>query len=40
MDVAQMTLISSDLTRIPEAIRLSARTVRTIRQNPVLGFHL
>ena len=38
MDVAQMTLISSDLTRIPEAIRLSARTVRTIRQNLFWAF--
>ncbi|MCD8318033.1 MAG: heavy metal translocating P-type ATPase [Paraprevotella sp.] len=38
MDVAQMTLISSDLTKIPEAIRLSARTVRTIRQNLFWAF--
>ena len=38
MDVAQMTLISSDLRKIPEAIRLSARTVRTIRQNLFWAF--
>lgn len=38
MDVAQMTVISSDLTRITEAIRLSARTVRTIRQNLFWAF--
>ncbi|MCL1822521.1 MAG: copper-translocating P-type ATPase, partial [Prolixibacteraceae bacterium] len=33
MDVAQMTIISSDLLKIPKAIRLSKLTVRTIRQN-------
>ncbi len=38
MDVAQMTVISSDLTKITEAIRLSARTVRTIRQNLFWAF--
>ena len=38
MDVAQMTIISSDLTRIPEALRLSAMTVRTIRQNLFWAF--
>ena len=38
MDVAQMTLISSDLRKIPEAIRLSVRTVRTIRQNLFWAF--
>ena len=38
MDVAQMTVISSDLSKIPEAIRLSARTVRTIRQNLFWAF--
>ena len=38
MDVAQMTLISSDLRKIPEAIRLSAATVRTIRQNLFWAF--
>jgi Cu2+-exporting ATPase len=38
MEVAQMTVISSDLTKIPEAIRLSKRTVRTIRQNLFWAF--
>ena len=38
MDVAQMTIISSDLCKIPEAIRLSAATVRTIRQNLFWAF--
>ena len=38
MDVAKITLISSDLTKIPEAIRLSALTVRTIRQNLFWSF--
>ena len=38
MDVAKITLISSDLTKIPEAIRLSALTVRTIRQNLFWAF--
>lgn len=38
MDVAQMTVISSDLTKITEAIRLSARTVRTIHQNLFWAF--
>ena len=33
IDVAQMTIISADLAKIPAAIRLSALTVRTIRQN-------
>lgn len=33
MDVANMTIISSDLTKIPEAIRLSKSTVATIKQN-------
>ena len=33
MDVAKMTIISSDLTKIPEALRLSRLTARTIRQN-------
>ncbi|MDR0744332.1 MAG: heavy metal translocating P-type ATPase [Tannerella sp.] len=36
--VAQMTIISSDLTRIPEAIRLSELTVTTIRQNLFWAF--
>lgn len=38
MDVAKITLISSDLTKIPEAIRLSVLTVRTIRQNLFWAF--
>ena len=38
MDVAQMTIISSDLRKIPEAIRLSKQTVRTIRQNLFWAF--
>lgn len=38
MDVAQMTIISSDLTKIPEALKLSALTVRTIRQNLFWAF--
>jgi Cu2+-exporting ATPase len=33
MDVAKMTLITSDLGSIPKALKLSAQTVRTIRQN-------
>src|SRR5690606_2224416 len=33
MDVAKMTIISSDLTKIPQAIRLSKQTVATIKQN-------
>src|SRR5690606_38799586 len=32
MDVAKMTIISSDLKKIPEAIRLSKQTVATIKQ--------
>lgn len=38
MDVAQMTIISSDLNKIPEAIRISRQTVRTIRQNLFWAF--
>lgn len=38
MDVAQMTIISSDLSKISDAIRLSGRTVRTIRQNLFWAF--
>ncbi|MBQ8501673.1 MAG: copper-translocating P-type ATPase [Bacteroides sp.] len=38
MDVAQMTIISSDLRKIAEAIRLSRLTVRTIRQNLFWAF--
>ncbi len=38
MDVAKMTIISSDLQKVPAAIRLSAQTVRTIRQNLFWAF--
>lgn len=38
MDVAKVTIISSDLTKIPEAIKLSKLTVRTIRQNLFWAF--
>ncbi len=38
MDVAQMTIISSNLTKIPEAIRLSKLTVSTIKQNLFWAF--
>lgn len=38
MDVAKMTIISSDLLKIPEAIRLSKSTVRTIKQNLFWAF--
>lgn len=38
MDVAKMTIISSDLTKIPEAIRLSRHTVATIHQNLFWAF--
>jgi Cu2+-exporting ATPase len=38
MDVAKMTLISSDLVNIPKAIRLSRKTVLLIRQNLFWAF--
>lgn len=38
MEVAKMTIISSDLLKIPKAIRLSGRTVSTIRQNLFWAF--
>ena len=38
MDVARMTIISSDLRRIPVAIKLSRYTVATIRQNLFWAF--
>lgn len=38
MDVAAMTIISGDLTKIPLAIRLSRLTVRTIHQNLFWAF--
>ncbi len=38
MDVAKMTIISSDLNKIPQAIKLSKQTVATIRQNLFWAF--
>lgn len=38
MDVAKMTIISSDLTKIEQAIRLSKQTVSTIKQNLFWAF--
>ena len=38
MDVAKMTIISSDLAKIPQAIRLSKHTVATIKQNLFWAF--
>jgi Cu2+-exporting ATPase len=38
IDVAKMTIISSDLKKIPEAIRLSKATVATIKQNLFWAF--
>ncbi len=38
MDVAKMTIISSDLLRIPKAIKLSKHTVAAIRQNLFWAF--
>ena len=38
MEVAKMTIISSDLAKIPKAIRLSRYTVNTIRQNLFWAF--
>lgn len=38
MDVAKMTIISSELTKIPQAIRLSKQTVATIKQNLFWAF--
>ncbi|WP_251622172.1 heavy metal translocating P-type ATPase [Odoribacter lunatus] len=38
MDVAKITLMTSDLNAIPEALRLSRRTVKTIRQNLFWAF--
>jgi P-type Cu2+ transporter len=38
MDVAMMTLLSSDLLAVPRAIHLSDRTVRTVRQNLFWAF--
>lgn len=38
MDVAKMTIIASDLTKIPQAIALSRKTVATIKQNLFWAF--
>lgn len=38
MDVAKMTIISSDLMKIPTAIKLSKQTVNTIRENLFWAF--
>ncbi len=38
MDVAKMTIISSDLIKIPQAIKLSKQTVATIKQNLFWAF--
>ena len=38
MDVAQVTLMSTDLRSLPEAVRVSDRIVRTIRQNLFWAF--
>lgn len=38
MDVAKMTLITSDLNSIPKALILSRKTVKTIRQNLFWAF--
>ena len=38
IDTAMMTLLTSDLMRLPQAIRLSSRTVRTIKENLFWAF--
>ena len=38
MDVAKMTLITSDLNSVPRALQLSKKTVQTIRQNLFWAF--
>jgi Cu2+-exporting ATPase len=38
MDVAKMTLITSDLNMVPKALKLSGRTVNTIKQNLFWAF--
>lgn len=38
MEVAGMTIVSADLTKIPDALRLSRLTLRTVRQNLFWAF--
>lgn len=38
MDVAKMTLITSDLNMVPKALKLSCKTVKTIKQNLFWAF--
>jgi len=38
LDVAKITLMSSDLLKVPAAIKLSVKTVRAIRQNLFWAF--
>lgn len=38
MEVAKITILSSELNKIPQAIRISGNTVRTIRQNLFWAF--
>ena len=38
IDVAKMTLLTSDLLAIPKALKISGKTVRTIRQNLFWAF--
>jgi Cu2+-exporting ATPase len=38
MDVAAITIISSDLVRIPDAIRISRNTIKAVRQNLFWAF--
>jgi len=38
MDVAKMTLITSDLNMVPKALKLSGKTITTIKQNLFWAF--
>lgn len=38
MDAAMITILSSDLSKVPESIRLSAMTIQTVRQNLFWAF--